>query len=207
MLKNPIFLVAVAVLVGGTVWLLASRSQPETDLKPLTPAAGESLRRQGSRPKPPKADPAEAMRKLQQGPALGPGDAALRDLLQAALDAKEEPSYRANIDVPFNDPAAQQISDEVREWIERKMAGLGFGLATGKPTVVWRVQIDPGEAGKYSIKLKLRAGSESKLDAAYELPAAFSSTRLDTTFAPGLSAPLIAPANATAPAAAPGSPQ
>ena len=54
---------------------------------------------------------------------------------------------------------------------------------------------DPGEAGKYTIQLKLRAGSESKLDARYELPAAWSATRLDTTFAPGLSAPLIAPAD------------
>ncbi|MGC4123008.1 MAG: hypothetical protein QM765_52245 [Myxococcales bacterium] len=203
MLKNPIFLVAVAVVVAGTVWLFASRGQPETDLKPLTPSAGESLRLQGARPKPRKADAKEALRKLQTGAALPPGDAALRDLLQVALEAKEEPSYRANIDVPFNDPAAQQVSDEVREWLERKMAGLGFGLATGKPTVVWRVQIDPGEAGKYSIKLKLRAGSESKLDASYELPAAFSATRLDTTFAPGLSAPLIAPAGTSAPAPAP----
>ncbi|HEY3450157.1 MAG TPA: hypothetical protein VGK67_27635 [Myxococcales bacterium] len=204
MLKNPVVLVAVAVLVAGAVWLLASRSQPETDLKPLTPAAGESLRRQGVSPKPQKADAVEALRKLQTGPALPPGDAALRDLLQTALGAKEEPTYRANIDVPFNDPAAQQVSDEVRVWIERKMAGLGFGVASGKPTVVWRVQIDPGEAGRYSIKLKLRAGAESKLDAAYDLPAAYSATRLDATFAPGLSAPLIAPSTAAPPA--PGSP-
>ncbi len=201
MLKNPILLVAVAVVVAGAVWLVASRGQPETDLTPLTPPPGESLRRQGVRPKPPRADPAEALRKLQAS-ALPPGDAALRDLLAAALQAKEEPSYRANIDVPFDDPAAQQVSDEVREWIERKMAGLGFGLAPGKPTVVWRVQIDPGEAGRYLIKLKLRAGSESKLEATYELPAAFTATRLDTTFAPGLAAPLIAP---TRSAPAPGS--
>lgn len=215
MLKNPIFLVAVAVVVAGAVWLVASRTRPETDLKPLTPAPGESLRRQGVRPKPRKADPGEALRLLQAGSALAPGDAALRDLLQAALDAKEEPSYRANIDVPFDDPAAQQISDEVREWVERKMAGLGFGVASGKPTVVWRAQIDPGEGGKYSIKVKLRAGSESKLDATYELPAAYSATRLDASFAPGFAAPLVAPAEvpapprpapAPAPVPAPGSP-
>ena len=193
MLKNPILLVAIAAVVAAAVWLVASRTQPQTDLKPLTPLPGESLRRQGVPPKPQRADPIAALTALGTG-ALAPGDGALRDLLKAALDATEDPTFRANVDVPFNDPAAQQISDEVREWLDRKMAGLGFGTTAGKPTVVWRVQIDPGEAGKYTIKLKLRAGSESKFEQTYELPAAFSATRLDTTFAAGLSAPLIAPA-------------
>ena len=198
MLKNPVFLVAVAVLVAGVVWLVASRTQPQSDLKPLTPLPGESLRRQGVPPRPQRADPVAALAALE-GAALAPGDAVLRDLSKAAQDAKEEPSYRANIDVPYNDPAAQQISDEVREWIDRKMAGLGFGGASGKPTVVWRVQIDPGQAGAYSIDLKLRAGTESKLAVTYQLPAAFSVTRLDTTFAPGFAAPLIPPAAAATP--------
>ena len=186
--KNPVVLVAVAALVAAAVWLLASRNQPRTDLEPLIPLSGESLRRQGVPPTTPRAEPSAALASLGRG-ALAPGDAALRDVLQVALEAREDPSYRANIDVPFDDPAARQVSDEVREWVGRKMAGLGFAGASGKPTVVWRAQIDPAEAGQYVIKLKLRAGSETRHDAAYELPAASSATRLDTTFAAGFSPP------------------
>ncbi|MBI5549281.1 MAG: hypothetical protein HY901_35800 [Deltaproteobacteria bacterium] len=195
MLKNPIVLVAVAALVAGGVWLLFSQLRPVSDLQPLTPSPGESPRRQGVPPKPVRADPRQALASLEMAGAVLPqGDVALRELLRAALAAKEDPTWRAALDIPFSDNAAQQVSDEVREWIARKMAGLGFGDATAKPTVLWKVHIDPANDGRYTLKTALRAGGETRHEQSFELPAAYTTSRMNDTLAPGFGAPLAAPA-------------
>lgn len=194
MLKNPVVLVAVALLVAALAFVLARGLQPKTDLQPLVPPPGESLRRQGVPPKPTVAEAKQVLPSLE-GAALPPGDAAVREVLRAALSASEAPSYRLNLDAPFDDAAGRQVGDEVREWIDRKMAGLGFEVAdSGKPSLVWRVRIDPGEAGAYTLGVALRAGGESKLDQQFTLPAAYTRTRLDTTFASAFAPPRVAPA-------------
>ena len=191
MLKNPVVLVGVALVVAAAVWLLASRVGSQTDMKPLTPPPGESLRKQGVPPKPARADPKLALVRLAGAAALPPGDALLREQLQGALARSEDPTFKATVDVPFNDNAAQQVSDELREWLGRKMAGLGFGDTSGKPTLLLVVHIDPAGEGKYAIKLTVRAGGEPKLEQAFELPAAYKDDRMDAALAAAFAAPLV----------------
>jgi len=188
MAKNPIFLLGVVLVVGLGVWLFASRMDHPGDLSPLKPPAGESLRRQGVPPPPPVADPAASLKQLDSG-VRAPGDVALRELLRKALEAKETPSWRCVVDVPMEDNAAQQVRDEVKEWLSRKMAGLGFAEATGRPTALVHVRLDPAGDGKYTFHLVVRSAGEPRLDEKYELPAAYTADRLDTALARSFAPP------------------
>jgi hypothetical protein len=195
MLKNPAVLVGIALVIAALVWVVASRVGPggEADLTPLKPPAGESLRRQGVPPKPVRADPRQAAERLAAAAVLPAGDLLLRELLQKALAANEDPSYRAMVDVPLADNASQQVRDEFKDWLARKLASLGFAEATGKPTVLFTVHIDPAAEGKYSIQVVMRSGGEPRFDEKFELPAAFGPTRMDAAlakaFAPAPPAP------------------
>lgn len=201
MLKNPIVLVGIALLVAAAVWLAATGlgGDRSTELQPLKPPAGESLRRQGTPPKPALADPAAALAVLERAPALPKGDAVLRDLLKAALAAGEKPSFRASVDAPFDDNAAQQVKDELREWLDRKMAGLGFGDAASKPTLMWIAHVDPLGEGRYAIQLTLRAGGAPRLEEKLELPAAWTADRLDTALGASFGPVPAAPAQEKTP--------
>ena len=197
MSKNPIVLVAVVLVVGLGVWLFASRVEDRPgDMTPLQPSPGESLRTQGTPPPPAVANPSDVLTRLQAETVLQPGDIALRELLKKALDAKEQPTWRSMIDVPYGDNAGQQIRDEIRNWLVRKMAGLGFTEAAGRPTVLIHVRADPAPEGKYTVQVVLRAAGEPRLDEKYDLPAAYKPDRLDTAFARSFAAPAIVAAAA-----------
>ena len=200
MLKNPLVLLGIAVVVAAGVWLVATTAgAPKNDLKPLTPAAGESLRRQGAPPKPVTANPKAVLDSLSPGAVLAPGDKLLLDALKDAVGRGEEPAYRVTVDFPFSDAPAQQVADELREWLGRKMAGLGFSEANTKPVVLWIIHLDPAGEGKYTFKVVLRVGGEPRFDQKFELPAAFKAARLDTCLAAAFAAPLAAPAKRSAP--------
>jgi hypothetical protein len=191
MTKKPLLLVAAALaaalLTLGLVLLLAG-GDGKPRLVPLEPPPGESLRLQKPAEKPPTADPAEVVRALGEEPAL-PGDAVLVEALKAAVAAGEPPTYKLRIDVPLADNAAQAVRDEVRGWVERKMAALGFVGAAGKPTLSWGVHVDPGEAGKYVVQTRVRVGGEARFDEEFELPFAFSADRVDKSLATAFAAP------------------
>ena len=187
-------LVAVALAVAIGVWLLATRLTPPSDLRPLAPAPRELSRGPVGSPMPEPTDPHQALRELQGQAALAPGDAALRDELQAALAAGEAPTYRVVVDVPFGDAAGQRVADGLRAWLTRKMAGVGFREATGKPTVVLALRVDPAATGRYRLQAVLRASGQPRYEGSFELPAASENDRMDTTMAPGFAAPWAAPA-------------
>jgi hypothetical protein len=200
MLKNPVVLVGIALGIAALVWVIASRVDhgAEADLTPLKPPAGESLRRQGTPPKPVRADPKQAAERLAAAAVLPAGDLVLRELLRKALADKEDPCYRAMVDVPLTDNAGQQVKDEFKDWLARKLASLGFAEAVGKPTVLFTVHIDPAAEGKYSIQIVMRSGGEPKFDEKFDLPAAFGPNRMDAALAKA-----FAPAPPSPAAAAP----
>lgn len=185
--------VGIALLVAGvTFGLLLMRPASDTAaMQPLKPPAGEELRVAAGKPTPhPRvAEPAEALAAAKAvGPAR-PGDAVLIAALEARLEAKEIPGYKASIDVPLSDNAAPAVKDEVREFITRKMATLGFTEASAKPDITWIVHVDPGEAGKYLVAVVLRSGGAIRFEGSYELPAAVTPRRVDAAFAAGFTAP------------------
>jgi hypothetical protein len=189
MAKNPIVLLGVVLVVGLGVWLFASRMDRSGDLSPLKPPPGESLRRQGVPPPPPVVDPAASLKQLDAMGALAQGDLTLRELLRKALEAKEAPSWRCIVDVPMEDTAAQQVRDEVKEWFSRKMAGLGFTEAAGRPTALVHVRLDPAGDGKYAFHLVVRSAGEPRFDEKFELPSAYKADRLDTALARSFAPP------------------
>ena len=198
MLKNPVILVGIALGIAALVWVIASRVDhgAETDMTPLKPPAGESLRRQGVAPKPVRADPKQAAERLAAAAVLPAGDLVLRELLQKALGDKEDPCYRAMVDVPLTDNAGQQVKDEFKDWLARKLASLGFAEAVGKPTVLFTVHIDPVGDGRYTVQIVMRSGGEPRFDEKFELPAAFAPTRMDAALAKSFAAAPPAPAAA-----------
>lgn len=139
------------------------------------------------RPAPASADPRQVAQRLKKG-ALSPGNRALADAIERSMAAGEEPSYRVSLDVPAEDSAAQAVRDEMLEWIRRKMASLGFAEARGRPTIAWKVKLDGLQGGRYAIRAALRSDGVVQFEGEFELPAAYSQSRMDvalgSAFAP-----------------------
>ncbi|MGI5863096.1 MAG: hypothetical protein ACOX6T_13685 [Myxococcales bacterium] len=194
MAKNPVALIGVALVAAlltlGLVFLISPDEGKQAPLKPLEVPAGESLRLQATKekPRPAPANPAEVARSLE-GQTLLPGDAVLAQALKAALAAGESPSYKIRIDVPLEDNAAQAVRDEVKAWVERKMAALGFTLAAGKPSLTWVVHVDPADGGKYVVKTILRTEGQERFNQAFELPFAFSADRVEKSLGAAYATP------------------
>jgi hypothetical protein len=184
MLKKSLVLVGVAVAVGLLTMALFRlfSGGPESTLEPIKPPPGEELRLQPKAPAPAAADPAEVARGLE-GKVLLPGDVVLAEALKSALAAGEKPTYKVSVDVPLEDNAAQAVRDEFRAWLGKKMASFGFQEASGKPSISWIVHIDPVEGVVYSIETTLRAGGTERFSREYELPNAYSPTRMEKTLA------------------------
>ncbi|MFN7134288.1 MAG: hypothetical protein ACK4N5_19570 [Myxococcales bacterium] len=176
-----------AFLLSSGVLLLLNRGREVADA-PVSPPAGEGLRLRPPQVMPPTADPKEVAQALE-GATLPPGDAVLADALRGALSAGEAPSYRSLIDVPISANEGAELRDEVKAWVDRKMARFGFAPAQKKPTVVWRVQLDPAGSGAWKAGVTLRREGQASLERAYEVPAAWSETRLDAVFASDFAPP------------------
>lgn len=194
MAKNPVVLIAAALAAAlvtlGIVFLVSSDESKQAPLEPLQVPPGESLRLQAikEKPKPALANPAEAARSLE-GKTLLSGDEVLAQALKAALAAGESPSYKIRIDVPLEDNAAQAVRDEVKAWVEQKMAALGFAVAVGKPSLSWVVHVDPADGGKYAVKTILRTEGQERFNQAFELPFAFSADRVEKSLASAYATP------------------
>lgn len=190
MLKRPEVLVGVALLVAAVVFVVARRAGPseaQEGMQPLKLPPGESLRVRPPAPQPVVADPKAALAAAPAEPLAG--DKVILALLKAALDAGEAPTFRSSMDLPFDDNAGQQVKDELHEWLGRKMAGLGFVPAAGKPTVSWVLRVNPSADGSYAIQVLLRASGETRFDQPFVLPKAWSKDRLDTSFAAAFAPP------------------
>jgi hypothetical protein len=178
MARNPVVLVAAlaaAILAAGLV-MLTSRGPSQA--RPIAPSPDDALRNPAGERAPARADPKEVTGRLK-GVALPPGDQVIADALERALASGEAPSYKASLDAPFGDNAAQAVRDELRDWISHKMASTGFAEAEGKPTLAWHVRLDALEGGRYAIKAALRAAGELRFEQSFELPAAYQRDRLD----------------------------
>lgn len=182
----PAVAVGAFALTAGVLYLAGGSE--ETKETPLTPPAGESLRLRPQAPAPVTADPARVKEALA-GRTLLAGDAALYTVLEEELAGGSAPTYRTLIDLPFAENAAHELRDEVKGWLDRKMAAYGFAVAQSKPSVLWRVALDPGEQGAWRLTLTLRRGGDEALKRELELPAAFTPDRLDRLFAADFEAP------------------
>jgi hypothetical protein len=165
-----------------------SQRLPPQDLEKLTPPPGEAVRLQPKSPPPAIADPATIAAALE-GKALPAGDAMLLSTLKFALETKEAPTYKMALDIPLSDNAAQAVRDELHDWIERKMASLGFKETAGKPSLSFNVHIDPAEAGKYTLSAVIRVAGAPRLEKTFELPAAYASDRMEKALSETFSSP------------------
>ncbi len=182
----PAVAVGAFAITAGVLYLVSGGGEAQ-DL-PIAPPAGEELRLRRDPPPPPPADPKKVQEKLA-GQTLLPGDAALLKALEAELAAGTSPTYRTLIDVPFNDNAAPALRDEVKGWVERKMAEFGYTVADRKPTVLWRVALDAGKQGAWKMSVALRSGGDAVLERTLEVPAAYSATRIDQVMAKEFASP------------------
>jgi hypothetical protein len=186
MTRNPLALVAIAVAVGlvtvGAIALFSS-GWKQTSFQPLKPHPGEQLRLQPPAPKPEPADAAEIAHRIE-GKTLMPGDAVLADALKSAVAAGQTPTFKASVDVPLGDNAAPAVRDEVKGWLAKKMAALGYKDTGDKPTVSWIVHIDPLDGGRYSVETIVRAGGMERFRQKLELPHAWAADRVEKAMAP-----------------------
>lgn len=182
----PAVAVGAFAMTAGLLYLAGGGG--ETTDAPIAAPPGESLRLRPASAPPVAADPKQVKEKLS-GQPLAPGDAALLQTLEAELEAGVDPSYRAMFDVPFAENAGPELRDEVKGWIDRKMASFGFTGAEKRPSLLWRVALDPGEQGVWRLKYTLRRGGETSLEREVEVPAEFSEGRLDEVMGQDFAAP------------------
>ncbi len=133
-------------------------------------------------PRPAAIPPQQALSRIV-GKALLPGDQIIAELLAVEMQGAQKPSYKSNVDYPFSDGAALAISEEVRQWIRRKMAALGFSETEGRPTLSWVVHVQPDADGQYRLETSLQSLGSVKFKKAFMVPEQYSAQRLDEVFA------------------------
>ncbi|MDR0965542.1 MAG: hypothetical protein LBM75_03390 [Myxococcales bacterium] len=116
------------------------------------------------------------------GKALRQGDQIIAEHLSFEMQGAQTPSYKANIDYPYSDGAAQAISEEARQWVRQKMAAMGFSEADGKPTISWVIHVQPDAEERYLLETSLHSEGKQKFGKTFVVPAQFSSTRMNEVF-------------------------
>lgn len=192
----------LSLVAAGVISSACTDSRPSQEAAPELPRnVGQALAT-GKRPEPPAQeikgvgkDVPESARRARnskevlaelEGKDLLPGDKAVALRLTLAVQAGRQAGYKVNVDYPFSDGAAMAVSQEVKSWIQAKMAAFGFEEMEGKPDVTWIVHVQPGEGeAVYGLAASLWAEGTQLYQEAFVVPAQFASDRMDKVFGKG----------------------
>lgn len=179
--------------ISGSIWGCSDKAATEPPMPPLPRNIDQAMAApKGPSPSPllaipesprPTVTPPDVAYSKIVGKTLLPGDQAIAERLAIEMQGAQKPTYKSNVDYPFNDGAAHAISEEVRQWVREKMAALGFSEAEGKPSLSWVIHIQPDADERYLLETSLHSEGSLKFKKNFVVPAQYSSTRMNEVFA------------------------